>query len=1447
MKNNSYLILTFLLFWSVFSSAQSLTRGDIAFVQYNADGVDNFAFVCLTDIPAGVTIHFTDNEPINLQGGEGTISWTTSATINCGTVVTIDYNPSESTGQASVSESNSLNFNGDGDGLWAYCGDALSPIYISAIGNDGSVMNEINTAAEGDIIGTNLTVGINALGLSEIDNCIYNGAVLSGSQEELRIAINDPNNWTGSNTVTQTFTGGFTISECSSGTTVPDTPTISSIVNGENQVSVYFYPGADGGSPITDFQYSTNGGSSFTSMGSTSSPFVITGLTNGVNYDIQIKAINAIGESNATASTTGSPYENVITLSTLGVAQNEDFNTLASSGTSNILALGWFINEIGTSSNDTYSANTGSSSAGNTYSYGTDSDRALGGLYSGSVNPSWGAKIKNDMGVVLNNLTISYTGETWRVGNASRSDQINFEYSLDATSIGDGTWTSFDDLNYANPGQAVDNGSLQHSEAISNTISGLSIANGGYIWIRWTDQNSDGADDGMAIDDFSISASCPVGNTVTSHDNIIRGNEITWTYDGADFDSYEFQWNGTGGSWQALTTNNPGSWGACCPSIGIGTLYIRAKTSCSSTNDYSNVVTTYWGDCYAADISATMDGTSISEGGSMTINSTVSWTWPHDGSGVNNGAPNEGGGSGHALGYFWDSDPANPDDYAYAWNTNPQQWNDFNGGFFTTTDRKLYVKARSTGDNSCTNYSNSYYITLKKPEITASTSSINLTACSGYNGNSESFDVSGSYIKNSDGITINAPADFEISQDNSTFSSSINLLPTDGTVSTTTIYTRMTSSASGTPSGSITCSATSAIDQNISLSGTITSAPVITSGDFTGSSTCGVSEYAVTLVNSLSGSWTENITGSTFFDPTQGSQTFTSFPAGFNNDIIMTWTENQGACSGNTNAVSIRFNQPVVSGSMDTDSWTWGGVSSTEWTNGTNWYKWDGSKWAVQSSSYPDAGSKIYVLPTTGVCVNNTLNNTASSIGDLNIQGGSFDLGSTNTSITGNITNDGTMQGGTGTVTLSGSTDQTISGTGTINFNNLTVNKSSGSAIISTQTDIRNTLTMTKGNIVNSQPVVLGVNSSNPGTLSHASGIVTGKLRRYFANATGSTFFPVGTSSNLRDVTINFTQVPGTDEYLTVSYVAGAPTLGGSDGSYSGLPLVTGDNQLIQNYSADGHWNIDPTGGLYESTEINSAAYEITLRCKALTVQPTDVSKVRIIKSAGSENSSLDHATWTGLDLLSSSGSAADFTITASATGFSKFGAGSDDGNALPVELISFNGSCNNGGVDLTWQTASEYNSSYFDIEQSRDGNHWDVIYSIDAAGQSSELIEYKYTDEHAQGQYNYYRLTQVDIDGTSKTYNAINVSCSQNHPFVLSTYPNPSSNEFSIYVNSPKEYKNSFLRIYNFMGSIVLRKEIEIAEGINIFYLNEKIKSGLYSVEIEMNKNHISKKHIIR
>ena len=151
-------ILSFFLFSTTlchFIYSQSLVAGDIAFVQYNADGTDNFAFLCLTDIPSGTTIFFTDNEPNNLGGGEGTITWSTNATVSCGTIVTIDYSPSESSGLATVTETNSLNFSGDGDGLWAYTGSSISPTYIAAIGLDGSA-DAITTSNEGDITGTGL-------------------------------------------------------------------------------------------------------------------------------------------------------------------------------------------------------------------------------------------------------------------------------------------------------------------------------------------------------------------------------------------------------------------------------------------------------------------------------------------------------------------------------------------------------------------------------------------------------------------------------------------------------------------------------------------------------------------------------------------------------------------------------------------------------------------------------------------------------------------------------------------------------------------------------------------------------------------------------------------------------------------------------------------------------------------------------------------------------------------------------------------------------------------------------------------------------------------------------------------------------------------------------------------------------------------------------------------
>lgn len=94
-----------------------------------------------------------------------------------------------------------------------------------------------------------------------------------------------------------------------SAATVPAAPTITGITPGNGELSVAFTAGSDGGSGITNYKYSINGGSSFTAVspGATTSPITITGLNNGTPYNVQIRAVNAVGDGTATASTAATP------------------------------------------------------------------------------------------------------------------------------------------------------------------------------------------------------------------------------------------------------------------------------------------------------------------------------------------------------------------------------------------------------------------------------------------------------------------------------------------------------------------------------------------------------------------------------------------------------------------------------------------------------------------------------------------------------------------------------------------------------------------------------------------------------------------------------------------------------------------------------------------------------------------------------------------------------------------------------------------------------------------------------------------------------------------------------------------------------------------------------------------------------------------------------------
>ena len=209
----------------------------------------------------------------------------------------------------------------------------------------------------------------------------------------------------------------------------------------------------------------------------------------------------------------------VISLTTLDVAiPTENFNTLsntAGSTTNTALPTGWYLTEagLGARDNEQYAVDTGGSTTGDIYSYGAaaSTERAFGELRSGTLIPLFGAKFTNNTGATITSLDVSYTGEQWRFGgvHSTVADRLDFQYSVNATDLSTGTYLDANALDFNPPvtagtAGALDGNAAANRTAISSTITGLSIPAGATFFIRLNDVDATGADDGLAIDDFSV-------------------------------------------------------------------------------------------------------------------------------------------------------------------------------------------------------------------------------------------------------------------------------------------------------------------------------------------------------------------------------------------------------------------------------------------------------------------------------------------------------------------------------------------------------------------------------------------------------------------------------------------------------------------------------------------------------------------------------------------------------------------------------------------------------------------------------------------------------------------------------------------------------------------------------------------------------------------------------
>ena len=215
----------------------------------------------------------------------------------------------------------------------------------------------------------------------------------------------------------------------------------------------------------------------------------------------------------------------------------QNFDTLALSGSSSVTPAGWEFMEIGTAANSSYAAGTGSSTTGNTYSFGdaSSSDRAFGTLQSGSLVSTIGASFTNGSATSIASLQIGYEGEQWRSGESDgRLDQLDFQYSVNATAFNNGTWLDLNALDFVSPfttSTGALNGNLSANRTLLNsTINDLNLGVGQTLWIRWSDFDASGSDDGLAIANFSLTAQFAAGPEPSSVVFIIASGLCTALY-----------------------------------------------------------------------------------------------------------------------------------------------------------------------------------------------------------------------------------------------------------------------------------------------------------------------------------------------------------------------------------------------------------------------------------------------------------------------------------------------------------------------------------------------------------------------------------------------------------------------------------------------------------------------------------------------------------------------------------------------------------------------------------------------------------------------------------------------------------------------------------------------------------------------------------------------------
>ena len=540
-----------------------------------------------------------------------------------------------------------------------------------------------------------------------------------------------------------------------------------------------------------------------------------------------------------------------------------------------------------------------------------------------------------------------------------------------------------------------------------------------------------------------------------------------------------------------------------------------------------------------------------------------------------------------------------------------------------------------------------------------------------------------------------------------------------------------------------------------------------------------VAVFMKTAAVSLPASGTATITASDIYTGTLtdncGIASMTITPNTFNcgslgaNYVTLTLTDASGNTTVGTTTVTVSV--PAIT------TTTWNGSQSTDWNDCRNW-------------SYGQ-------MPTptiSAVLPGNVANVPVIAIGtaaakDVNIGGNNaVNLTSSSTlQVYGSWVNTSSASTLAGTVNFAGAANQTINQPSATLFTRLTVSKSAGNLNLAQSMGVSTALTLTSGTLITgTYQVQLGTAGTIAETeTSYVTGNVAmtrtlGAAAEAFGGL-GLTLAPAGGST-----------APGVTAVVRTT----GTTLSGN-----------GTSKSIQRY-----FDIKPA----TNTGLN-VAMTFTYFDHELNAIP----KANLVLFKSQTTTSGPWASMGGTSDVPN-----NRVTKAGLTDFSIWTLG-NVANPLPVVLLDFTAQPQGAAVNLAWHTASELNSSKFEIERSQDGRTFGKIGTVAAQGTTSQAHSYAFRDAQLPGGATtlYYRLRQVDADGTF-SFSPVRIVTVGGAAEPLALFPNPTHGAATL-TGAPAQVA---VQVLDAVGRVVYTTTTA-ADGTASLDLPAGLPSGVYVV----------------